>query len=431
MPSDPLLPLLDALLRLRNFDASELDALLQRLPADSPNATAIPEQPVPQEPAPPEPEVAPPRASTSLNTTLNSTPPVEPSGEPAPARETILVGCGEDDSPLDPEAADADEWSLPTEEESPGAQSQADTEPTADSDEPEMVFGSPAPELPAPAEAEPSNFEWDAVAATAAKSKPAMREDVTDRRLRQVMAWFGKGLFVWLLFLGSFFFGAWFLRSAPQSQLAGKTKPSTEKSREQTGKRREIRSADGDPMLAKEELIAAEDAQIAMGLIGHEGAAQVANAPNIHLDRNGLPQPDEGIVVFPAREDFVPQPNVPPEGSPGPTPVVESPPPSTPAPAMPAPLPIIIMPQGGGGFGPVAPRNKSQVAQAGMTRPATTTNNQSRPAANPSQSATNPGNSTANSNPHAHTSPSPGPTSPVNHVPPGRTPTPPGHSRSR
>lgn len=403
MPSDPLLPLLDALLRLQNVDAAGLEAILRQVPADSPAPDATTQPTMPLEP------IAPPSSANCIE--LKS-----PPEELPPARETILVGFGDDDAPLDPEAGDADQWSLPTDEEPTTPPPQVEADPSTDANEPTPVPENPAADLPTPTDAGGSGFEWNALETLPSASKPAVREDVTDRRLRKVMAWAGKGLFVWGLFLASFFLGAWFLRSAPHSELASKTRPATDKSREPADKRRESKSAETETMLAREELIAAEDAQLAMDLATRAGAAHEANAPNIGIDRNGLPKADDGIVVFP-QQDAPAQPNFPAEGSSGPMPIVESPP-SSPAPAVPPPLPVVFIPAIGGGFGPGSlPRLKNTTTQGGKNYPKQASNSQ--------------GNAATSSNQHANCPPSQGQSSSGNHLPQGRTPTTPGHGRSR
>src|SRR5262249_24072673 len=117
--------------------------------------------------------------------------------------------------------------------------------------------------------------------------KPAAREDETDKRLRRLMAWSGKGLFVWLLFLASFFLAAWFLRPSPQPQLAGRTKPATGKTRDKTDKRwGESKSAEGDTTLAPEELMAAENAELAFAQVARPNAPQVVVVPEENVANN-------------------------------------------------------------------------------------------------------------------------------------------------
>ncbi len=411
MASDPLLPLLDALLRMRNFDAAELEAMLRQLPADSPDA-----QPRSKEVPPPLPATPEQPTSTLPNTTLP---------EPRPVgRETILVGFGDDDAPLDPGEANADEWSLPTDEEPSTPQLAA--EPVAVSSNVATDSGAtlnPAPEPVVPPDTklperkeESPDFEWGALAPSPAENKPAIHEDETDRQLRQIMAWSGKGLFVWVLFLASFFFAALFLRSAPQPPLAAKPKPAVDKAREKAAQRRESKWAEGETMLAKEELIATEDAQLAMTLANRPRMTSDTGVPNLRLDRNEFPRSDEAVAVFPVQEFpplDVPDQEIPRPTSPPPSSYPE--PPASPPPSSAAsnPLPVIIpYPGGGGGFGGLP-------IQHPRTSVATTHGHSS------------PSNAAANVNHPAQSTHAASQTTSVSHSPQTRTAAAAGHGRSR
>lgn len=226
MPSDSLLPLLDALLRLRSLSPDELESLIRQLPSDTPDPKIAAQQLLQRGwitaeqfaslvPAP----------SPFPQPSLEQAPSEQP-----PARETILVGFGDDDAPLDPETAGADQWSLPTEEEPTPPAPQPAADSSANSSEAISFVVPTLPEPLPPMDTEPKeDVAWDAVAESATQTKPPIREDATDQRMRQMMAWSGKGLLVWLLFVGSFFFGAWFLRPAPQLQSEQKPASRTSK----------------------------------------------------------------------------------------------------------------------------------------------------------------------------------------------------------
>lgn len=174
MPPDLLPQLIDALLRLSSLQPAEVKELIEGLP--DPQASA-------QEML---------RRGWITQSQFSSLFP-GPEDKP-PARETLLVGCGENDVP----DADGDNWDLAIPEEN------AEGESEIESPRPEMASTAPCDPVVAP-----QPFEWDMAPATLG-NKLRARESETDKRMRQLTRWAGKGLLIWLLFLGSFCLGTRF-----------------------------------------------------------------------------------------------------------------------------------------------------------------------------------------------------------------------------
>jgi hypothetical protein len=417
MASESLLPLLDALLRLPRLESSELHSLLQQIGGENSDPQAMaqellrrglisPAQVASLTPPAPEPVIEQPAAG-------EQPPPAEQAGP----RETILVGFGDDDAPLDLDAASHDEWSLPTDDEL----TSSSTPPQSES----LPAASPStsePTVPAPAEVKSEEFGWEALASGPAVSQPASREDPTDRRLRQVLVWSGKGLLVWSLFLGSFFFGVWFLRPASQSQLSANTRQGNSKSRDQTGKRWwQSKELEGSTALAREELIAAENSDLARSAALRAAASTTVAVPQAQGNNpgaiawgDGRPAPvnDNAAPQFPAQ---LPDPGG--FANTSPVPVDVGPGQMDFGTGMGIPVLIPIQNQGRsfpGGFGatPVGSRGATQGNQPSRTVPSTvTTKSSNSPTTSsslqPMTSGSAPARTSSSSRPSAGTTSSP------------------------
>jgi hypothetical protein len=152
-------------------------------------------------------------------------------------RDTLLVGCGDEDVPPDVDGAS---WDLPlSDEEEPAA-----IEPDIDLPPPPHTDDEPLPE-PASVEQVPvlagtpsSSFEWDTLA-PAGGNELRSRESSTDRRLRQWLGWSSKGLLMWAVFLGTFFVGRQFFgASASVPPVARQESKDAKKVRVASDKRR-------------------------------------------------------------------------------------------------------------------------------------------------------------------------------------------------
>jgi hypothetical protein len=245
MPPDALPQLIDTLLRLPLLEPAQIKDLIQHLP--DPQASA-------QEML---------RRGWITEKQFASLFPGAP--EPVHGRETLLVGCGDDDAPPDP---DCDNWDLPvSEEEETEMQPAVESERSVQPDEEILPEPGTVETLPVLAGAvSASHFEWDLLPPAAGGSELRQRESNTDRRLRQWMRWASTGLLMWILFLGSFLAGRQFFGAdSTAAPVARKESREAKKTRVALGKRGDIgpqtaaaRSAGvaddeapaGDPVLA-------------------------------------------------------------------------------------------------------------------------------------------------------------------------------------
>jgi hypothetical protein len=440
MATESLLPLLDALMQLHRLDPKQLEAILGQLPPESADANT-PELKTSE----------PPLKQAAAATHVDTEPhilaiPGSMASEHTPARETVLIGFGDDDAPLDPETAEAEQWSLPTEDEPastlPESEAQSppesNSQPEAQDSKPILEFTAPAPpEMVDAAAAEPSQFEWKALETSGAENPPAPQEHETDRRMRQVMAWSGKALSIWLLFVGSFAFGVWFLRPAPQPNLASKVKSSPTQSRESAVKRLlENKAFDANTALAREELFAAENAELAMSPPTQQIAFRAPLVPEVVVEVPLLAAANDNLSAPVAVGQSPPQPTLPEE----PAAVAETPTQEA-APTQPNGnnVPFVI-----GGFGgglPVRSQQKSGNPQASRgSGSSNQTSKSTQPTQSASAQATNVGASAVTSHlsggsTSSHSGSNAGKNSPPSHSrptpsspSPGRTPPPPPNS---
>jgi hypothetical protein len=185
MPPDALPQLIDTLLRLPLLEPAQIRELIHNLP--DPQASA-------QEML---------RRGWITQDQFSSLFPGV--GEPPRGRETLLVGCGDEDVPTD---VDCDNWDLPMsdEDETPALAAEVDLgSPPQTQPLPELASVGQVPVL---ARTASTPFEWDMLAP--AGGNDLRSESSTDRRLRQWLGWSGKGLLMWAVFLGTFFVGRQF-----------------------------------------------------------------------------------------------------------------------------------------------------------------------------------------------------------------------------
>jgi len=191
MPPDALPQLIDTLLRLPLLEPAQIQELIQSLP--DPQASA-------QEML---------RRGWITQHQFASLYPGPQEQEQPKARDTLLVGFGDDDVPPD---VDGEDWDLPVGDE----EEKAAVQPEVDLGQPTQTDAENRPELveallvPSGAASTSQQFEWDMLAPKAGGNELRARETNTDRRLRQLVGWSSKGLLMWAVFLGSFFVGRQF-----------------------------------------------------------------------------------------------------------------------------------------------------------------------------------------------------------------------------
>jgi len=284
MPPDALPQLLDTLLRLPLLEPAQIKELLENLP--DPQASA-------QEML---------RRGWITQTQFSS---LHGHQEQRKGRETLLVGCGEEDVPPD---ADCDNWNLPLTEEEDTAALLPETElpqlgPTAEEtlDEPD-----PIEVLPSMAGAAAAQFEWDNLATAAAGNEVRTRESATDRCLGQWMRWASKGLLMWAFFLGSFLTGLQFFGADSKAQPVAR-KEATPVARNEAKKTRvadrRTNARDAAPLVApakaKDEVAARAKEEVAAGDPNLVAAPPVIQAdpplPRVY-EGDGMPKPGVGLI---------------------------------------------------------------------------------------------------------------------------------------
>lgn len=292
MLPDALPQLIDSLLRLPLLEAAQLREVIQHLP--DPQSSA--EEMV--------------RRGWITQDQFSSLF-LGPQERPTP-RETLLIGCGDDEVPPD---ANCDSWNLTVSDEDaePDVPSNFESEPLERADE--AMPPEPVTVETVSGAASPPQFEWDMLAAPSAIAAARLESD-TDRRLRQWTDWAGKGLLIWMLFVGSFFTGR---------QLFGVQSPAPRVTRQQSKLAKKTTRSPADkrraasPRIAKPAKIPNNQAARKDPAGKDDPAPPIAPIDNAKprdelANGAGLtPQPAEPVsrpVILPGQDQQVPMPQV-------------------------------------------------------------------------------------------------------------------------